>query len=249
MEDRRLLSVFTVSNLSDGPVAKAGDLPGSLRQAIFDANANPGADTIQFSPGLTGVIKLSAGELAITDALTIQGPGATNLTIDGAQASLIFYVSDNISGSNYNVQFTGLTLTGGSASGQGFHFAGGAIYSTESLTVSHCTITGNHGNGGGGISTTTSGSGHTLIEDSIFSDDHSLGGGGIRRNHQRQRRRRPFKTVSSSATARMKAAASKPRLPAAEQRLLKTARFSATVPSGGGGISTSSSARLDHHPK
>ena len=41
LEDRRVLATFTVSNLNDGPVAAEGDLPGSLRQAIFDANDKP----------------------------------------------------------------------------------------------------------------------------------------------------------------------------------------------------------------
>ena len=43
LEDRQMLAVFTVSNLLDGPVAAAGDLPGSLRQAIFDSNSVAGA--------------------------------------------------------------------------------------------------------------------------------------------------------------------------------------------------------------
>lgn len=46
LEGRALLSTtFTVTNL-----ANSGD--GSLRQAILDANANPGADVIRFAPKL-----------------------------------------------------------------------------------------------------------------------------------------------------------------------------------------------------
>ena len=45
LEDRRMLAVFSVTNLSDGPVVMAGDLPGSLRQAIFDSNASGTDDT------------------------------------------------------------------------------------------------------------------------------------------------------------------------------------------------------------
>lgn len=41
LEDRRLLATFAVTNIADGPVAAAGDLPGSLRQAIFDSNSKP----------------------------------------------------------------------------------------------------------------------------------------------------------------------------------------------------------------
>src|SRR5205814_2480358 len=41
---------FVVTNALDGPVANAGDLPGSFRQAIFDANAAGTAATIVFDP-------------------------------------------------------------------------------------------------------------------------------------------------------------------------------------------------------
>jgi hypothetical protein len=41
LEDRTLPSTFTVLNLHDSG-------PGSLRQAILDANAHPGADTVRF---------------------------------------------------------------------------------------------------------------------------------------------------------------------------------------------------------
>src|SRR5437899_982603 len=53
---------------------------GSLRQAILDAA--PG-DTITFQPGLTGTIKLGRGHLVIDKALTIAGPGASVLAVDG----------------------------------------------------------------------------------------------------------------------------------------------------------------------
>src|SRR5262245_35159831 len=51
LEDRTLLSTFTVLNLNDSGL-------GSLRQAIFAANLLPGADVIQFRPGLSGVMAL-----------------------------------------------------------------------------------------------------------------------------------------------------------------------------------------------
>src|SRR5688572_19240142 len=77
LEDRRALAIFTVTNLSDLFVDSSGDAPGTLRQALFDANANANpADAIQFQPGLSGVILLNHGELAITDSVLINGPGA-----------------------------------------------------------------------------------------------------------------------------------------------------------------------------
>ena len=101
----------------------------SLRDAIAKANANPGTDTISFASNLDGgTISLSLGELAITDSVTIEGPGAANLTINGNQQSRIFDVNDGNDATNINVEIDGLTLTGGSAD------YGGAIYSMENLT-------------------------------------------------------------------------------------------------------------------
>lgn len=62
---------FEVTNLTD-----AG--PGSLRQAVTDANNEmlfPGADTITFAAGLSGTIPL-ASTLDITEEVTIDGTGA-----------------------------------------------------------------------------------------------------------------------------------------------------------------------------
>src|SRR5207253_2558858 len=72
-------TTFTVTNTSDGPVTAKGQLPGSLRQAIFDANANVGADSIVFDTAgvfaTPQTISLTAGELAITDSVMITGTG------------------------------------------------------------------------------------------------------------------------------------------------------------------------------
>ena len=79
---------FVVDTLAD---ENDGDLsPGdfSLREAIDFANTRAGHDTIEFSPALTAggpaTILLTHGELAITDAVTINGPGADLLTIDAS---------------------------------------------------------------------------------------------------------------------------------------------------------------------
>src|SRR5437660_3339606 len=59
----------TVTNAADNG-------PGTLRQAIATAQSG---DTIGFS--ITGAIVLTNGELLIAKSLTIQGPGAGNLTV------------------------------------------------------------------------------------------------------------------------------------------------------------------------
>src|SRR5580704_19266869 len=78
-------SAFTVTNLADSG-------PGSLRQAILDANARPGPDAIDFAPGLRGTILLTSGALTITDSLAINGPGAGWLAVSGNHASRVFEI-------------------------------------------------------------------------------------------------------------------------------------------------------------
>src|SRR5262249_48777682 len=63
----------TVTNLND-----AG--PGSLRDAIA---VTPSGGTVDFQAGLTGTIVLRTGELAITKDLTLAGPGAAVLVVQG----------------------------------------------------------------------------------------------------------------------------------------------------------------------
>ena len=147
LESKRLLAVLSVSNLNDGPVAAAGDLPGSLRQAIFDANALAGEDTIEFAAGLSGTINLLAAQLSITDDLLIVGPGLSNLTIDAGNSSRIFRVNDSDATNQIEVTLSGMTLTNGSSAN-----SGGAIYSKENLSVLYSKVTGNTAtNSGGGI--------------------------------------------------------------------------------------------------
>ena len=70
LEDRCVpsTSTFTVMNLNDGG-------PGSLRQAIMDANSHAGADVIDFN--VAGTIRLTSAALpAITDTVNIDGTSA-----------------------------------------------------------------------------------------------------------------------------------------------------------------------------
>src|SRR5258705_2181031 len=77
---------FMVTTTNDGG-------PGSLRQAILDANATPGADAIHFSIGSgPQIIRPTNALPVITDTVAIDGttqPGQTNaplIRIDGANA-------------------------------------------------------------------------------------------------------------------------------------------------------------------
>src|SRR5262245_22415092 len=75
---------FTVGSLDDttgaADCADPTNTDCTLRQAIIDANANAGADTIVFRSGLTGTITLTADPEPITEAVSINGPGASQIT-------------------------------------------------------------------------------------------------------------------------------------------------------------------------
>ncbi len=134
---------FTVTTLNDGN-------SGSLRQAISNANANPGDDTIIFQNGLSGTITLTGGQLDITDSLTLNGPGANVLAISGNHSSRVFQIHP---GTNGTVTINGLTLKEGYDSGNG----GGGIYIDEgTVTINKSTLSDNSAadagsSGGGGI--------------------------------------------------------------------------------------------------
>ena len=128
LEARIAPAALTVSNLHDSG-------PGSLRQAILDANGAAGADNIDFHHGLQGTIKLATDLPAITDAVTISGPGASKLIVNGHLHQLI-----SVTGPHVDATISGVTLTGGqAANGGGVNVddMGGAV------TFSKTTISGN----------------------------------------------------------------------------------------------------------
>src|SRR5215213_1694805 len=118
---------FQVSNLAD-----LG--PGSLRQAVLDANGSPGADEVTFQPGLTGTIVLTSGEIPVTDDLVIAGPGAGLLTVSGNNSSRIFLVDDGTAAVR-EVTLSGLTMTEGRVIVFGYAYGGAIRVNGEDLTV------------------------------------------------------------------------------------------------------------------
>jgi hypothetical protein len=114
---------------------------GSLRQAIADNAAMGGGNTILFSNVVTGTITLTTGELLINNNVTILGPGAGKLAVDGNATSRVFHI-----GTNFSASISSLTITNGAS------FAGGGIYVDQAgLTLSNCIVTGNLATNGGGI--------------------------------------------------------------------------------------------------
>jgi len=138
----------------------ATPVPGMLRYAVRSA---PPGGVITFDPALNGrSIELdrrsSSNHIKVERDLTIDGPGASLLTIDGGNATRIFYVAGG------TVQISGVSLvngrakggdggaaTGGAGGGGGAAGLGGAIFvSGGSLTLHGVVLSGNRSMGGNG---------------------------------------------------------------------------------------------------
>ena len=167
-------ATFTVTNTNDSGA-------GSLRQAIEDANADATADTILFQAGVTGTITLTTGQLEISEPVTITGPGAATLAVSGGNSSRVFYISSGEDTTEIEVSISGLTITGGSASGKGGRNGGGIVNFNEDLTLNGVVVTGNtaSGNGGGVASFYYDGAGSLSIIDSTISENQGYDGGGV----------------------------------------------------------------------
>lgn len=195
------------NNLTDGicdSSATAG-VQCTLRAAVQQANANVGANTIVLPAGtyplsIAGLdATAAAGDLDITDALTLNGAGASTTAIQNETTDRVF----DIRGSAV-VTMTGVTVKGGnitsSADGSGINVqssatlslngvsvqqnqtaagSGGGIYSEGTLTLSNSTVisntAGEETGGGGGIYLWT---GNATLRNVTISGNQTKGGGG-----------------------------------------------------------------------
>ncbi len=169
LEGRELLSTFTVQNLNDSGT-------GSLPTAIAQAEAAGGANVINFARGLSGTIKLSS-PLTIAGNLTINGPGASTIALNGQDATQDIVVDPGATAS-----ISGLTITGG------LGWYGGGLENDGNLRLAGMAFQGNEAKGGGLLYGYGGGiynaSGATLaISSSSFTRnlavDNDSGGGGI----------------------------------------------------------------------
>src|SRR5262245_44753182 len=164
LEDRTLPSTFSVLNLADSG-------PDSLRDAVMAANTSPGADVIDFAPGLSGAIALTSGQLSITDDLTIDGPGADRLAVSGSDASRVFRIDSGVA-----VAIDDLTIKHGRADNNGGAIwnAGGSL-SLSQVIVSQNQALGASGNlaQGGGIFNQ---GGCLTVDHCTFSENVAIGG-------------------------------------------------------------------------
>jgi hypothetical protein len=184
-------NIITVTNTND-------DGPGSLRQALVDANDG---DTINFA--VTGTIGLTSDELLVNKSVTILGPGAGVLSVNGNATYRVFHIAPStivtlselniINGNAGNepvpdgggiysdhatVTLGNCTITNNvtSRDGAGVHNAGAAT-----LTLNDCIITGNvTGNDGGGICNDGTGGAAIMgINNSTVSSNSATHGAGI----------------------------------------------------------------------
>jgi hypothetical protein len=189
-------ATITVTRIDDpaGPVDGRACIPStdcSLRGAILAANANLGADTINLSTG-TYILQIAgtdetaaAGDLDITDDLTITGAGADKTIIDGS--GIIDRVFDvRPSGVTLTINISRVKITGGNLPNAGPNVGAGiAVRSAfTNLTLSEVVIDGNTtGTNGGGIAVLRGLLSNPIpnltIDRSTISNNTGLAGGGI----------------------------------------------------------------------
>src|SRR5947207_2591602 len=131
LEDRTAPAVFAPTTFADGTD------PGTLRNAILQANSNNADNTITLASGTYTLSPAAGGELALTGvnhALTIQGTGPTNINPAGAGSG----------------QASTAGQGGGGAQGGGLYLAGGSLSITASTIANNSAVGGNGGPGGHG---------------------------------------------------------------------------------------------------
>jgi hypothetical protein len=156
-------ATITVINTNDSG-------PGSLRQALADAN---NGDTINFA--VTGTIGLTSGELVVDKNVAISGPGTATLTVAGNFMGRVLHI-----GSGRSVSISSLTLTHGSTY---FENGGGILNDHAILTMDRCAVQNNqvtYGYGGGIYNDGSEGHATlTILNSTISLNDGDHAGGGI----------------------------------------------------------------------
>jgi predicted outer membrane repeat protein len=166
----------TASNCTPQTIPGTGsDQACSLRDALLNAN-NAGGATISFASSLFATaqtLTLGNGPMSISQSVTITGPGATLLTISGANSTSLFYVK---AGASANM--SGLTLANGAATASSPSGGqGGAFYDAGSVILANTVLSGNTATSNGGAIAVASG-GTLQITNTTLSGNSSTGGNG-----------------------------------------------------------------------
>jgi len=176
-----LAGTIVVNSALDGPVSESGILACesgrdscTLRDAVAAAEALADDTQITFATALSGAtIALNSGVLQFTSPLSIVGPGATALTIDGtANGNGIFATSAS------SFAISGVTLQNGTAPDTPLgKQGGGAIRQTAgTLTVTNVTFLGNASGGGNDGGAIYAGGDAVTVSGSTFSGNSASGG-------------------------------------------------------------------------
>lgn len=150
-------------------IAESG--PGSLRQAILDANLHGGPDAIPIET--SGTIALGNALPSINDDTTISGPGAGSLTVARKESAPPFNVLE-FQGSTATV--SGITVSGGLAV-----TGAGILSASANLTLVRVTVTGNEAlREGGGLAGAGGvfSNGTLTLRESVVSGNAAVASGG-----------------------------------------------------------------------
>ncbi len=176
----------------------------SLREAIIEANAAAGTDTIMIPAGTYQLAiapnlaadpnDASGGDLDITDGVNIVGADPATTIIQagpsaGAGIDKIFSINPLGAGAGFDVSISNVTLRFGKnpyAAGTGDEFGGALDWSagtdgTGNLTITNCVITNNattDGDGGGIALSNPGGSGVVTITNSTIQNNAAQRAGG-----------------------------------------------------------------------
>ena len=196
LEDRNLLAAITVNNVTDlvSPTADTSSITAlvandggdgiSLREAITATNNTLGEDTITFDGrvfvgGANSLIRLTQGELEVTETLTIDASAATDVTITG-----------DANGDDITIPGTFITDVTASSNdsfallednSRLINFTSGDLSDGGSLTLSHLSLTGGRtrGNDGSGGAVRSFFGDVLLTSSSVNGNFSSVSGGGI----------------------------------------------------------------------
>jgi hypothetical protein len=202
LEDRRVLATLTVTTLADAAVTGPESAPGTLRQAIYDANVASDADVIEFAAGLMGNVNLTivddslygATGLVISSPITIRG-NANGISI--ARDPSVNELRPFRVTATGNLTLETISVAGGIVRGangatdgeNGGNALGGALYNQGTVQIISSTIHANQAIGGtagaGGSMGVGSGGaiyndeGELHIENSTFSENTAVRSDGM----------------------------------------------------------------------
>ncbi len=199
----------TADTVTANGCAPANPNTCSLREAIIEANASAGSDTIMVPAGTYQLTIAPAagadphdattGDLDITDAVSIVGANSATTIIEagtsaGTGIDKIFSINPQGLGAGFDTSISNLTLrfgTNPSAAGTGDQFGGALDWSAGfdgagNLTITSCVITDNNttdGDGGGLSLSNPGGSGSATISNSTIQNNAAntatTGNGGV----------------------------------------------------------------------